>query len=563
MMTECQKQKLYQQLERLLQLMTDLNGFSRESLESVLAEICIMFRISKGMVRFYQGLNYEMQDRGESYICYDNGRGGAEVHQVRIVTSINAVVKCSILMPEDEEPLSPDEFEKVDLVMKTVLNFVSRKRLQNVVEMLAFHDESGFYNSRYFQRCLHQLNEKNALGGKAAIHFNLRHFTLVNQEIGKTAGDLVIRNYYDGLSALIGQSGIVCRLGGDNFVAICDQSQLDRVISYLKGTPVPYDAGFASRIKVSASAGIYSIPEGFHMHNPGEIMDKIIFSSQAARSGGTEYIRFFSDSMITDKERVMRVQQRFPAALQKEEFQVHYQPKIDLQTGALAGAEALCRWFRGGETILPAEFIPVLESTTDICKLDFYMLEHVCRDLRQWLDEGRDVVRISVNLSRRHMMDIDLLNTIIEIIDRYNVPHQYIEIELTETTTDVEFKDLKRVVGGLQKAGIYTSVDDFGVGYSSLNLIREIPWNVVKIDRSFLPGEQDHEDSSRSIMFRHVISMAKELGLACIAEGVETQSQVDILRDSRCGLAQGFFFDRVLCKADFEEKLCGYRYPVK
>ena len=119
------------------------------------------------------------------------------------------------------------------------------------------------------------------------------------------------------------------------------------------------------------------------------------------------------------------------------------------------------------------------------------------------------------------------------------------------------------MVGGLQKAGIYTSVDDFGVGYSSLNLIREIPWNVVKIDRSFLPGEQDHEDSSRSIMFRHVIAMAKELGLACIAEGVETQSQVDILRDSRCGLAQGFFFDRVLCKADFEEKLCGYRYPVK
>ena len=561
MMTESQNVKFYRHMENLLRLMTNLNGFSRDSLTDELAEICKMFRISKGEVRFFQGLNYEMQDKGESYVCYDSGEGGTEVHHIRVVTTVNAVVNCSVLMPAYAEPLSPDEFEKVDLVMKTVLNFVSRKRLQSVVEMLAFHDESGFYNSRYFQRYLHQLNGENALGGKAALHFNLRHFSLINQEIGKTAGDIVIRNYYDGLSTLIGRSGTVCRLGGDNFVAICDQSQLDQVIGYLEGTPVSYDSGFGSRVMVYASAGVYKIPEGFQMHNPGEIMDKIISSSNAAR-GGAEHIRFFADSLLTEKERIMRVQQRFPAALANEEFQVYYQPKTNLRTGELAGAEALCRWIRKDKMIQPADFIPVLERSTDICKLDFYMLEHVCKDLRQWLDEGRQVVRISVNLSRRHMMDVDLLNTILEIIDRCNVPHQYIEIELTETTTDVEFKDLKRVVGGLQRAGIFTSVDDFGVGYSSLNLIREIPWNVLKIDRSFLPGEKDHKDSARSIMFRHVIAMAKELGLACIAEGVETQSQVDILRDSRCGLAQGFFFDHVLSKADFEEKLCGFRYPV-
>ncbi len=562
MMTENQNLIFYQHLEKLLQLMTRLDGFDRESLNAELAEICKMFRISKGVVRFFQGLNHEMQDIGESYVCYDSGEGGREAHHIRVQTSVNAIVKCSVLMPDNAEPLSPDEFEKVDLVMKTVLNFVSRKRLQSVVEMLAFHDESGFYNSRYFQRYLHRLNDGNALGGKCAIHFNLRHFSLINQEIGKTAGDVVIRNYYEGLTTLIGRSGTVCRLGGDNFVAICDQAQLDRVVAYLEGTPVSYDSGFGSRVMVSASAGIYEIPEGFQMHNPGEIMDKIISASQAARGGENERIRFFADTLLTDKERIMRVQQRFPAALANEEFQVYYQPKIDLRTGALAGAEALCRWVHKGEMIQPVKFIPILERSTDICKLDFYMLDHVCRDLRQWLDEGRQVVRISVNLSRRHMMDIDLLNTILEIIDRNNVPHRYIEIELTETTTDVEFKDLKRVVGGLQRAGIFTSVDDFGVGYSSLNLIREIPWNVLKIDRSFLPGERDHKDSARSIMFRHVIAMAKELGLSCIAEGVETQTQVDILRDSRCGLAQGFFFDHVLCKSDFEEKLCGFRYPV-
>ena len=258
----------------------------------------------------------------------------------------------------------------------------------------------------------------------------------------------------------------------------------------------------------------------------------------------------------------MRVQQQFPEALRNEEFRIYYQPKIDLHTGALAGAEALCRWFRGGRIIMPGTFIPTLEESTDICKLDFYMLDHVCRDIRRWMDAGKSVVRISVNLSRRHMMDVDLLQTIIDIIDRNHVPHQYLEIELTETTTDVEFRALKRVVRGLQAAGIYTSVDDFGVGYSSLNLIREIPWNVLKIDRSFLPARNDSPDSPQSIMFRHVIAMAKELGLSCIAEGVETQNQVELLRENRCVLAQGFFFDEPLPEPVFEEKLSGFRYPL-
>ncbi len=564
MMTVNQNISFYQKMEKLLSIMTNLRGFEFDELNSVLADMCMMFRISKGVLRFYQGMNFEMQDKGDKYVCYDNDKGGREIHRIRIVTRINAVATCTVYMADDEPPLSQEEFEKVDLVMKTVLSFVSRIRLQNVVEMLAFHDESGFYNLRYFLRNLQQLNAQNLLGGKVAIHFNLRHFSLVNQEFGTEAGDVIIRNYYNGLSDLIGDRGVVCRLGGDNFVALCEQPLLDAVIAYLEGAPVPYDAGYESRVMVSASAGIFQIPDAFQMHDPGEIMDKIITTSQTARSGnGAKYIRYFTEDLLIDKERIMRVQQRFPEALQNEEFQVYYQPKIDLQTGALSGAEALCRWVHKGEMIMPGAFIPVLERNTDICKLDFYMLEHVCRDLRQWLDEGRDVVRISVNFSRRHMMDVDLLNTILSIVDRYEVPHQYLELELTETTTDVAFKDLKRVVGGLQRAGIYASVDDFGVGYSSLNLIREVPWNVLKLDRSLLPENNDDQDSARSVMFRHVVAMAREMGLSCIAEGVETQTQIDALRENLCGYAQGFFFDRALSKEVFEEKLCGFHYEVK
>ena len=160
------------------------------------------------------------------------------------------------------------------------------------------------------------------------------------------------------------------------------------------------------------------------------------------------------------------------------------------------------------------------------------------------------------------MIDEELLDHIIEIVDRNNVPHQYVEIELTETTTDVEFRDLKRVVSGLQMAGIYTSVDDFGIGYSSLNLIKEVPWNVMKVDRSFLPVEEDDEKSTRSIMFKYVVAMAKELGLECIAEGVETDSQVHVLKENNCDLAQGFYFDKPLPVDDFEDRLKRHHYDV-
>ena len=203
----------------------------------------------------------------------------------------------------------------------------------------------------------------------------------------------------------------------------------------------------------------------------------------------------------------------------------------------------------------PGDFIPVLEGSKAICTLDFYMLEHVCRDIRRWLDEGREVVKVSVNLSRLHLGDTDLLESILSIIDKYSVPHHYIEIELTETTTDVDYKELKKIVYGLREQDISTSVDDFGVGYSSLNLIREMPWSVLKIDKSFLPTHEENQDLSKVKMLRHIITMSQDLGLECIVEGVETAEQVKLLKDCKCFLAQGYYFDRPLPVKEFELKL--------
>lgn len=555
--------EFYRLLESLIVVLGDQGKPDVPKINGILTKLCQMFGISKGTTTFYESVNHERLGKGETFTCYDSGDEHECVLSVRIMSSVMAVVRCDVFKPKGAEPLTEYEKQKLDIVMRTVLNMVGRMRMHRSIEQLAYHDDKGYKNFRSYMRTIGMINERGVLDQYAAIRYNLRHFALVNQEVGRRVGDMVMYNHVAVLEKICGEGGTVCRLGGDNFVALCEKKCLDNVLMYLTESPVVYDVNQGQRILVTTSAGVWLIPDGFVLRDPGEIMDKINSAANAARTGGKDQIVFFDKNLIISKEKVMRVQQRFPEALRNEEFRVFYQPKIDIETGALAGAEALCRWFHQDQIVPPTDFIPVLEETNDICKLDFYMLEHVCMDIRRWLNEGRKVVRISVNLSRKHMMDIDLLKNIIEIVDRHHVPHQYIEIELTETTTDVEFRDLKRVVGGLQQAGIFTSVDDFGIGYSSLNLIREIPWNVLKVDKSFLPVGEDDSSSTRSIMFKYVVAMAREMGLKCIAEGVETQAQVNVLRDNHCDLAQGFFFDKPLPVERFEERLFRGHYDVE
>ena len=555
--------KFYELYTQLVSKMTDVTGDVQANvadIENLLIEISSMNRLSKGVTRIYRNPQEEAAGGGETMCCFDTGIEGKEVLSLRVVTSVMTIATLTVYMAPDEEPLTDEEYWQVELVMRTTLSYVSRNRLKDIVYELAYYDDSGYNNHRYYFKYI--AARKHELGGMVAIMYNLLHFSLVNQELGRKTGDLVMKNHYEGLRKMVGEKGTVCRLGGDNFVALFGREQMGRIFSYLTATPVVYDVNEGKTVNISTSVGVYRIPKDIVIDNPGEVMECLLVSYSAAKHGGKDRVVFFDESLIAARESGMRVQRLFPEALAKEEFKVYYQPKVHTETGRLIGAEALCRWFHDGEMISPGEFIPMLEETDDICKLDFYMLEHVCRDIRRWLDQGKTMIRISVNLSRKHMLNRNLLEQLLKIIDRHNVPHSCIEIELTETTTDVDFSDLKRVVTGLQSAGIFASVDDFGIGYSSLNLIRALPWNVLKVDKSLLPVEGDDSSSINRIMFRHVISMVNELGIECIVEGVETEKQLEILRSNNCFYAQGFFFDRPLPVAEFEKRMIIGCYQV-
>ena len=556
--------RFYALFEQMVEEMNNIENFDRDRFVAVLNQLSELFRISKGVTEFYTNENKEKIGEGEIIIDYDNGKGGPAIIYHRIVTKSQAVIKGTIYRAEDEEPLSECDLKRLDLIVLQLLSFVARNRLASAIEALGFYDDFGYKNRRAFFRQVENLYGQNKLNGNySALMMNMRHFSIINQDIGRLNGDIVLRNFYKLLSAIADTDGIVSRLGGDSFIALLRNELVEHITSILRGVPIYYDRENEKRVLVSASAGIYHIPEDFTFENASDIMDKILSAYQSAKRPGNESITYYSENMLKKKDNDMRIMQLFEPAISKKEFKVFYQPKVDVETGEVIGAEALCRWIHGDDIISPAEFIPVLEQGNDICRLDFYILDVVCSDIRRWLDACIEPVRTSVNLSRKHLVDIDLLQHIIDIIDSHNVPHQYIEIELTETTTDVEFRVLKRVVSGLQELGIYTSVDDFGMGYSSLNLIREIPWNVLKIDRCFLPADDENESSVTSLMYRHVVAMALDIGLECITEGVETTKQIEILRANHCRYAQGYIFDKPLPRDRFEKILNMHRYDLE
>ena len=546
--------------EQLISCMTDVDNLDRELIMKLLDQFGDYFRVSKGVAKLYKSPHDELVGNSETLVCHDTGIEGEEIMSLRIVTKIMSIAVITIYMSPNERPLGEEERRRLELVVRTTLTYLSRNRIRDIAERMAFYDDDGFRNLRSFYRYI--MENRKSIGGKSALMYNIRHFSFINSEISDRAGNLITKQYYENLESMIGDGGTVARLGGGNFVAICDNSQLGNVLAYLNETTIVYDNMEAKSVIITSDVGVFRIPNNYVIQHPGNIMEKIVTPFRAAQNGGKDNIVFYSGNLVEDRNNVMKVQHLFPDALRDEEFKVYYQPKVDIRTGEIIGAEALCRWFHRGKMISPGEFIPMLEETSEICKLDFYMLDHVCRDIRGWLDMGKKVVRISVNLSRKHMINSNLLENILKIIDRHNVPHSCIEIELTETTTDVGFSDLKRVVSGLQSVGIFTSVDDFGMGYSSLNLIRELPWNVIKVDRSFLPENLESKDEVSRIMFKHVIAMVNEMNVECIVEGVETEEQLGVLMKNNCNYAQGFFFDKPLPKEEFEEKMTRGYYDV-
>mgnify|MGYP002577423988 FL=1 len=520
----------------------------------ILEPICKFLRISRISSAVFDSTCDSAIIKSAPHIYYDDGN--ADSTRVLKFTE-NNVRACkanySFMQSKSGQDWSDEEVQQIEAFEKLIYTFCDRSYASTIAKDLSmFDNDLMVYPLTFFLATVKNLIRQGRIGEFGGVYFNIKHFSSINDRFGRDCATNIMKQFIHGIQEKILYEECICRVGGDNFVVLFKKDNLNIIKIYLSGMPITFNDEEA--VTVTTTAGYYMIPEA--TESATDVMDRISTAYQLAKSVYKRPFLFYDDEIMQHQTHVKEIEMMFPSAIENEEFKVFYQPKTQLNNYQLAGAEALCRWFRNGKVISPGEFIPVLEGSKAICTLDFYMLDHVCRDIRRWLDEGREAVKVSVNLSRLHLGDEDLLESILRIIDKYKVPHHFIEIELTETTTDVDYKELKKIVYGLREQDISTSVDDFGVGYSSLNLIREMPWNVLKIDKSFLPTqEEENNDPSKVKMLRHIITMSQDLGLECIVEGVETAEQVKLLKDCKCYLAQGFYFDRPLPVKEFEQKL--------
>ena len=264
-------------------------------------------------------------------------------------------------------------------------------------------------------------------------------------------------------------------------------------------------------------------------------------------------IVWFDDSMKEEQVWERRIEDDMEKALENHEFKVFLQPKYSTKGEKLSAAEALVRWQHPVlGFISPAKFIPLFERNGFILQLDDYMLTEVVQLQAMWESQGKKIVPISVNISRAHFAEENLAEHICEIVDRYKIPHEYIELELTESAFFDDKSVLLETVNKLKSFGFKVSMDDFGAGYSSLNSLKELPLDIIKIDAEFFRSVDDIERSN--LIVGETITLAKKLGMQIVAEGIETREQVDFLAKKDCDLIQGFYFSKPLPVEEFEKK---------
>ena len=396
-----------------------------------------------------------------------------------------------------------------------------------------------------------KLQKNGKLAQYSGIAISIRNFKFINQEYGSNAGDRVLQQYAEKLSALLGQGELLARNGGDNFIMLIKQSEVRKVLEKVGQVEVelPDDAG---KITLHSRCGVYDVKEDDEDIN--RVVDACNLALADARKRGNVDQVWFENTLIGELVERKEVLERYQDGLKKEEFIVYYQPKVDMRDNRLCGGEALVRWSRDGVIIPPYEFIPVLEEEGVVTGLDYYVLERVCRDIKNWIGEGMEPVRISTNFSKLHLKNPDFASRILGIVDRYGLDGRHIEIELTESSGYEDFEALQQFVNAMKERGISTSIDDFGTGYSSLSLLKDLDADVVKLDRSFLFGLEGG-DKLTAKLIANIVRMIGDLNRKVICEGVETKEHVDFLTGVGCYLAQGFLYDKPLRREIFEERL--------
>lgn len=453
---------------------------------------------------------------------------------------------------DEKEILEITEFSKYVyfsyeniLMLEEICSSKTKDVLTNVNNLNGFMQKAN--NNNYIQT--HLLDY-------SLLFFNIKNFKVLNETYGMESGNEILQKYAAKIKMNLDSSELIGRLGGDNFIILAKNVHTKSLIKSLYRVTICLDtSNDIELLKIKSRIGIAKIENSKTIFNAIEQANVAVCLLKQKKY--TDDVLMFKNEMNHQLTKQRRIKQNYAKALDEQEFVVYYQPKVDAQTNKLVGCEALVRWFKDGKLIPPSEFIPTLEQENLVKNLDFYVLEQVCKDINEWISMGIEPVKISTNFSREHIKRNDSINKIKKILNKYKIDKKYIEIELTETLSCQDKDKLLGFIKQLNELKISVAIDDFGTGYSSLCMIKDLNVNTIKIDKSFVDSFKTKKEQ---VVIENIVNMISELGFDSVIEGVESKEQLEYFKKINCNIIQGYFFDRPLCKKDFEKRLCHKEY---
>ncbi|MDI3074495.1 EAL domain-containing protein [Clostridioides difficile] len=428
-----------------------------------------------------------------------------------------------------------------------------KKSNEKEILSLAYEDKVTHIGNqnKFYRECSKYLLDKPSLN-YTIVYFDINNFKMINDTFGYEFGDNLLITIAKALKEELTEGEVYARLSSDYFAIFCDykngKNKLIRKIDSIRNN---IESNLSIVFEISLCVGIYFVEEG--EVDIQKAVNKANMARSVAKGKNINYAIYNEDvrnklseeSMILDDIKI---------ALVKNQFEVYYQPKFSLVTGEMIGSEALIRWNHPEHGFIsPAVFIPIAEKSKLILKIGRFVFEKVCNDLSEWKKQGKKIVPVSINLSRVELYQPDIVKFINKTIQMYNLSSDLIEIEITETVAINELNILKNVLNELRKYGFSISMDDFGTGYSSISCLRDMPIDILKLDKSFLNGIE-HDERSRNIA-KSIVSLAKSLDLVVIIEGVESKEQAELMKQFGCDLVQGFYFARPMPAKNFLDLL--------
>lgn len=439
-------------------------------------------------------------------------------------------------------------------------DITERHQARKELEHLATHDAlTDIPNRSLFAELLHQSCERSRQTDlcPAVLFIDLDNFKTINDSFGHEVGDQLLIAVCEKLMALKEENTVIARIGGDEFCAfITDANPSEEAAHLAKRIKAALDSPIqvnSREFTLTASIGIAVYPKDGH--TPTALMRNADIAMYAVKEQNKNGFHFYQTGMNERILAELELEDRIKKSLDAGDFELHFQPRIDIQSSQVVGGEALIRWREAdGTLIYPDQFIPVAEKSGLIIAIDCYVIEKALQQLHHWLSEGLDPGKLSINLSAAHFGQPDSLLPFLEsTLRRFDVPVEHLEIEITEGMLLENVDKAITTMNAIRSLGLTLAVDDFGTGYSSLSYIQRFPLNVLKVDRTFI--WKMHESSRDQSVTRAVVELAHSLSLGVVAEGVEAEAHLDVLKRMGCNEYQGYFFSRPLPAEQFEKFL--------